>query len=401
MTIGTSLPQSQRQVHNIYPRIVKFYPAEYLHIIEHQIIPKIVNSITNPEKQQNWQNYFDRLLPHKHLNYSSEETYLTSHDISKMDVVQNSINQIFPDMDSTETLDLAKSFIPLLSKSKIQVLQSNGLAIYHEVIQSMEYIRTIQALIQRYKKPNSDYRGTAHRNSSSKKIVQAQINMLDNRLNGAHFRLQCKDEIEQTEMMLKILKFSLKDEYKNIIEFLNLSKNFFGLDMRYFDLNPNQKLAVEQALDFHNGVRSSSDELVRSVMIFMGELFEKNDLAPKEKAEHFLNISRFFFFNEFKEAEKGKNRLALTKKHIDRPYRVKTILHEVPIFAYLHKGTNDFFTELLEIGINGMLGIQDVFEPDKPTIDEISEFTMTRNIINVRKEFGLTKKELRVLLFFL
>lgn len=304
-------------------------------------------------------------------------------------------------MDNYVTTSLTNSFVPLLTNSKIRALQTNRTAVHLEVLQTMEYIQTIQSLIKRYKKPNSDYRGTAHRSSSLKKIVKTQINMLDDRLNGTYFRLSCGDEIEQTKIILRLLRASLEDEYKDIIEFFNLARVLVGLDLRFFDLDANEQAAIEQALDFHNGVRSSSYELVRSVMIFMDVLFDKTDLTPRVKAGHILDICWYFFSDELYEAGEGKNSLAFNKKHIGRPYRIKTILHQVPIFAYLYKDKDDIFAELMTIGLNGILGIQDVFEPDKPTLDEISPLTMARNIVKVRKEFGLTKKELRVLLFFL
>lgn len=395
------IPLYINKVDPIEINIIKFVPEDYLRILTYEIIPKIINIFSNKEKQQNWQNLFNSILPKTHLNYSNEDTYLQANNLSRPDVIQNSIKQIFSNLNETDIFDLTIQLLPLTLGHKIKVIQDSGVAVYNEVIILMQYVKSNQDLVQRYKKPYSDNKGTGHRSSSLKNIVKTQINMLENRLNGSHFRIQSEDEITQTESMLNLLNNSQKTEYKNGIEFLNYGRLLFGLDIKLFDLTHNEKVAFEQVLDFHNGIRSKPHELIRSCMIYMDILFDKSKLDSREKAEHVLNITRFFFQDELKKAEKSKkNVLAFNHKHIDKPYRIKTVLHQVPIYAYSNNSSADFIEELMEIGVNGILGVKNMFESDKPTIEEMSWIAMARNVIHIRNEFNFTKKELKVLLYF-
>lgn len=400
--LSNRLLHNQQSIDYKNIQLTHFIPEEYIVILSEQLFPKILSVINNVQKQLNWQNFFNSLISKTHLNYSNEETYLLAHNLCVPDVIQNSIFHVFPDFKRADSFELVSQFIPLLAKHKIKIFQDSEVAIYSEIILLIEYIRSIQNLIQRYKKPYSDNKGTGQRSSSLKALVKTQINMLENRLNGAHFRIQNNDEIEQTIHMIKILKISQTGEYKNIIEFMNFGKLVFGLDMKFLNLTSNEQNALEQVLDFHNGVRSNPHELVRSVMIYMDVLFDKSELNPTKKADCILNITRFFFPDELRKEEKcKKNKLAFNHRHIKKPYKVKTILHQVPVFTYLNTNSNDFLGELLEIGLHGILGIKNIYAPESPTFEDISWFTIGRNLLAMSKEFGFTQKELRVLLFFL
>ncbi|NOR56785.1 MAG: hypothetical protein GQ531_11350 [Sulfurovum sp.] len=386
---------------NLYQnfKFIEQQHLEYILILLKEIIPKTANLITNPKKQNNWKNHLNFILPLKNLNYNSEEEYLAIHNIEIHDVIQNSISQIFPDMNKEDILELTSKLILLMEGHKIRVLKENNVAVYLEIMHLMGYINNINKLIMRYKKPYSNYNGTAHRSSSLKDIVNKQIRVLEERLDGAYFRIQNEDELEQTEYAIKILKTSLIPEHKNIIEQLNFGKILFGFDMKLFDANKNEQIALEQTTNFYNGSRTKPHELVRSVMIYIDEHFNKSTLDTKEKAEIILFISRFFYKQELEEAEKGKNTLAYNKKHIGKEHRVKTILHDIPIYAYQYKSGIDFLTELTELGFSGMMGLKNIVEPDKPTLEEASAFYIGRNIVEVRKVFDLTKKQLKAILY--
>jgi len=188
-------------------------------------------------------------------------------------------------------------------------------------------------------------------------------------------------------------------EHKNIMEQLNFGKILFGFDMKFLDANNNEQKALEQTTNFYNGAKTKPHELVRSVMIYMDEHFNKSKLDAKEKAEIIMFISRFFYNHELKKAEEGKNILAFNKKHIGKEYRIKTILHDIPIYAYQYKSGNDFLTELIELGFSDMMGLKNILEPDKPTEKEASWFYVGRNVVGARKVFGLTKIQLKAILY--
>lgn len=375
--------------------------SKYTQIFATQTFPKFLNSINNPQKQQRWQNSFNLVFPQSHLNYSSEEAYLEERNITKKDVIKNSILQIFPNIDKDDLFDLCTHFMPLLENHKIRVLLHEEIAVYFELMNLMEYVRQIQELIGRYKKPHNDNKGTAHRSSSLKAIVKTQINMLENRLKGSFFRIQNKDEIEQTELCLELLKMSQEEQHKNIMEIFNYLNISVGLDAKLLNFTKNQIIALEQVLNFHNGIRSTPYELIRSVMINFDAQLNKANLCDEDKANSILYITRYFFYKEFKEAEKQRNNLTYNKKYIGKPYVIKTILHQILIFAYQYKNTNDFISESIEFVINEITESQNLFESDNTTVKEISLIRIGRNMINIGKEFGFSKKDLKALLSFI
>lgn len=387
-----------------YKQSIKFFDPillEYFLILIKDIQPKLLNLITNSEKQTNWKNYLDFLIPIENLNYKSEDEYLAIKDITIENVIENSIIKVFPEIDKDELSELIEKFVLLIKGHKIRVLKHKEIPVYLEIIYLMEYIKNISKLLKHYKKPSSNYRGTAHRSSSLKDIVKKQIRMLDERLNGVYFKIQHEDEIEQTEIALKILSLSQLEEHKNIIEQLNFARIVFGLDMKFWNFSKNDKIAVKQVTNFYNGAKTKPHELVRSFMIYMDVHFDKNNLPSKEKAEIILDITRFFYKKELEVSEKSKrNNLAFNVTHIHKPSRVKTLLHNIPIYSYQYKDQMDFLDELLELGFNDMMGLKNILGEDKPTLDEASSPYIVRNIIDTRKQFGFTKQELKVLIYF-
>ncbi|MCD6654204.1 MAG: hypothetical protein LT067_05505 [Sulfurovum sp.] len=374
---------------------------KHFEMLQNQILPKFLNSINNPQKQQHWQNSFNFIFPQSHLNYSSEEAYLEKYSITKEYVIKNSILQIFPNIDKDDLFDLCTHFMPLMENHKIRVLINEEIAVYFELMNLMEYVRQIQELVERYKKPYSDNKGTAHRSSSLKVIVKTQINMLENRLKGSFFRIQNKDEIEQTELSLRLLKKSQEEQYKNIMENFNYLNLLVGLDAKLLNFTKNETIALEQVLNFHNGIRSTPLELIRSVIINFDAQLNKANLSAEDKANNILYITRYFFHEEFKKAEKQRNNLTCNKKHIGKPYAIKTILHQIPIFAYKYKNSNDFISEYIESIVNGIAESQNLFESGNITAKEVSWIHIGRNMVNTRKEFGFLKEELKALLFFI
>jgi hypothetical protein len=371
-------------------------------IFQNELIPNFLNTISGSQKIEHWKNFFNTLLPKSSLGYESEETYLSERNLSIDSVIKNSINQVFCDLPSDEISDLINFLTPLSKDCRIRELVENQTAVYTEIMQILTYIQRIQQLLDLYKISNSDKRGTAHRKSSLRDITKTQINKLEDRLNGSFFNIQSLEEIERTEKMLKLLKLSFNEEYKGIFEFFNLTKLLMGFDVKILGATSNEITALEQVTDFYNGIRSEPHELVRSVMIYMNQLFVKSSLDPELKAENILSITRMFFSVELSKAEKGKNKLPFTTKHIRKDHIVKTILHEVPIYTYLDPKKRNYLDELMDESFKGMMGLQNIFEPNNPSEENISWFTIGRNIIKSRKEFGLSYKgfkAMRLVLF--
>jgi hypothetical protein len=363
-----------------------------INIFQNEVIPNFLSSIADSQKIEHWENFFNTHLPKSSLGYESEKAYLSERNLSIEKVIENSINQVLLDLPSDEISDLIDFLTPLSQGCQVRELLENQTAVYLEIINLLTYIKQIQGLLELYKVSNSDKRGTAHRRSSVKDITNTQINKLKDRLEGSFFNLQSLEEIERTEIMLKLLKLSLNEEYKGVFEFFNLAKLLVGLDASILGTTNNEIMALNQVTNFYNGIRSEPHELLRSVMIYMRELFTKSSSSPEEKAENILDITRIFFSVELSKAEKGKNKLPFTAKHIQKEHIVKTILHEIPIYTYLDPKRRNYLDELFAEFFKGMMGLQNIFEPNNPSEETISWFTKGRNIIKSRKEFGLSYK---------
>lgn len=361
-------------------------------IFQNEVIPNFLSSIADSQKIEHWENFFNTLVPKSSLGYESEEAYLSERNLSIEKVIENSINQVFLDLPSDEISDLIDYFTALTEGCQVKELLENQTAVYLEIINLLTYIKQIQDLLELYKVSNSDKRGTAHRKSSVMAITNTQINKLKDRLEGSFFNLQNLEEIERTEVMLKLLKLSLNEEYKGIFEFFNLAKLLVGLDTKILGATNNEIIALGQVTDFYNGIRSEPHELLRSVMIYTNQLFSKSSISLEKKAENILNITRMFFPMELSKAEKGKNKIPFTAKHIVKEHIVKTILHEIPIYTYADPKKRNYLDELLDEFFKGMMGLQNIFEPNNPSEESISWFRKGRNIIKSRKEFGLSYK---------
>jgi len=373
---------------------------KYTTILKESTVPKVLDLITNQTNKKRLENWFDYLLPKHHLNYASQEAYLNEHHLTPKDVIKNSILHIFSEIDNQDMEFLISEFEPLISNIKVIVLLDENKAIYLEIIVLLEYFQKMKELSKRYKMPYSDAKGTGHRSSSLKKLVKYQINRLEERLSG-FFQLHNQDEREITEFVIKILKVSQKKDYGNMIEYLSFIEIYIGLDTKFFSPSANEIRAIEDVLSFHNGIRSTRAQLVKSAMIVFNTTFHKSSIDNKTKADKVLQITRYFFDDEFREFDKPKTKASITfnHTHIQKEAVVKTILHKIPIYAYLNKNSNDFLSEFFDNAVNSMLGVDNIFEEDKPTIDEVSPLYLYRNFYQFKKELGLTKDDIRALAY--
>jgi len=248
-------------------------------------------------------------------------------------------------------------------------------------------------------KGKSDKLGTAFRTSSLKKIVDTKISILQDRLDDPLIPITNQEEIDKLKYIIKMLKKSQEDNYKNLFEYINLGDFFTGLDIDMLELNETEKIAIQQAISFHNGKSNSITELIRSSMIYLNILFESPLNNANDYAESILNITYQFFYEEIQVINKEKNTLTFDKSHINKSYTLKSTSDKVPIFIYSNKKSP--LEELIEIAFNSMAGLKNKLEPDNPTEEELSEYRIMKNILSVFKyELNFDRNDIRIFKYF-
>ena len=163
--------------------------------------------------------------------------------------------------------------------------------------------------------------------------------------------------------------------------------------------------AYTQLCSFFNGIRTSKEEILNSVMIYtkIQSKIKNEDIQYRKKmSESIINILRFFFQKTIKEIEKIKRKKTITynQQNILKDFYIKTYIDELPIYSYINKNTNDFFSELIDIAIDSIFGLKTIFDENEEK-KPISEIQIAKNIINFRKDFNYTKKEFKLLLSFI
>lgn len=386
--------------YEIKENYVAWLPYSYTIIFRDVIVPKFLDKSISNDKKERWQNYIDSLIPKKSLGYVSQEAYIEVNQLTKNIIVLNSLKHVFNDTLNSDSYEmLTACFLELISTEKVRVLRDSGIAIYKEIIDIGFYIRQIQTVLQKYPRRTSEHKGTAH-TTKFKTLIQTQINKLEDRLNHPYFPIINHNEIKDTKMILKLLNMCLDKERKNMPEYLNFINVAYGLESKILNLKENDLKIIRNFLNFYNGIKTERIELVQSVAILLNDVFIKLDIEANQKAELILSITKVFFTDEIQKYNKDnkKRTFAYNAKSIEKESRVKTILHETLVYAYDNSRGSDIIQEMLTIGFNAILGIKNIFEPDKPTEDEISNIQMARSLMHVKNEFGLSTFELRVML---
>jgi hypothetical protein len=386
--------------YEIKENYVAWLPYSYIISFRDEIVPKFLNKSISDDKRERWQNHIDAYMPKTFLGYASEETFLEAQQLTPKDIVLNSLKYIFNDeLDADSYEILTDSFIELLSAEKVKILRENSVAIYKEIVDISFYIKQIQTVFEKYPLRTSEHKGTAH-TTKFKSLIKTQINKLEDRLTHPYFPLTNQSEIEDTKMLLKLLTVCLDKERKNLPEYLNFINAFYGLESKILNLDNDDIKNIQIFLNFYNGIKTERIELVQSVAIYINNISKDLDIEASKKAELISDIIEIFFKDEIKKYNKTNNKrtFSYNAKSIEKESRVKTVLHETLIYAYdASKGSN-IIQEMVTIGINSMLGIQNIFEPEKPTKDKISNIQMIRSLIHVKNEFKLSTHELRVML---
>lgn len=377
-------------------------PTSYNDIIFNSLVPKFLDKFIGKDRYEFWNKYFNSLNPNNALGYKSDVDYLKLHNLSKQQVVQNSIKQVFNDLEVEDFELLSKYISNLIPREKIVVIRETKIAIYREIISVFDYIKQIQKLLKEYPLQKSEHNGTAH-STKPKALINTQINKLEDRLNHPYFSLKDEEEIRHTKYLLKLLNYCLDNKYKNLPEYLNFINMSFGLDSKILDLESKKLEDIQIFLSFYNGIKTERISLVQSVAIYINITLNKSDLELKEKAELILSIVEMFFKDEILDYNKENKKRTFTfnAQDVGKNFRVKTIFHNTLIYAYSYKGSNDFIMELFQNGINSVYGIKNIFEPDNPIEEDISDFTSLRSIAEFKKESGFTKEDLKIIQFFL
>lgn len=385
-------------------RKIRFWlPVVHTEILFNSIFQKLIQFIGSEEATA-LETLINNKNPFKHLNYASEEVYLISHNLNKAKVVKNSILHVFNDSDKEDLEVLTEYFMPLVMTKKVKVFNAKKeteKAIYAEIISYLEYVIKIKNLLFKNQDENSgDQFGTGFRKSSLKKIVDIQINTLKKRLINSHFILISEDEINRTNSLLKMLEKSQEDNYKNLFEYLHIGNQLVGLNIGVLGLNQDEVKMYSQILNFYNGIKCSDIELVRSSMIYLNILFNHKNNDVTEYSELILDITMHFFNDEMVQINHEKNILTFNESHIQKPYALKTTLDTLHVYKYSNQTSP--IEELMEIALHSMVGANNKFEPELPPIEELSDYTIVKNVLSLlKKEIGFDKEDIRVLVYFL
>lgn len=361
------------------------------------IVTKFLSFFEKKHKRL-WEDFFNKNLPQHNISFKSEEDYLLKNNITKKQVIKNSIIYVYPTLDKYDLDCLISYFEMHTINNKIRVLEKSK-AIYLEIVEALTYIKQIKDVLLKYPKQDGNHHGTRHRQSSFKNIVKTQLNDLESRLNNPFFHLTNEDEIKKTKLQINFIKKLKEDEFKDLPEWLNYVRINIGFENKLLKSSKIDIEAFYQLSNFFNGIKSSYEELLKSVTII---LREKSNIKiddkqkHKELADNILNITKYFFYNEIKEIESNKTKRTFTYKDINitKIYITKTFLYDIPIYSYLNNNENPL-NKLFTIGFNSMIGIKSSVDKASPTIDEISNIQILRNLSLARKEFKLTKNEFR------
>lgn len=374
----------------------------HIEIFQNSILPKFLSNFQGKQKLL-WQSFINKNLPKQTLNYSSEEEYLKDKNITKKNIIINSIKFIDENIFPNNLEYLANQFDIFSKNCKIKIIYYNfiELPIYTEIIDSLEYIQRINELLKSFPKYYSDYLGTKFRQSSYKTLLKTQLTMLKNRLNGNFFNLTNNDEIEKTKKQMRFIELALTEKFKNIPHWFNFAEIYLGLDNKFLNMTAIEIQAIKQLNTFFNGIKTSKEELLKSVSIFLKiqSKIQDTDLENhKLFAENIMNILRLYFDSTIHLIQKERNNkreFTYSKANITKDFTIKTYINETPIYIYNNQNTNDHFMQLFIESLNGIAGLSNIFQEDKPTLEEINEFTFKKNILLYYKELGLTSQEIK------
>lgn len=390
-------------------KIIYWLPCKYKYYVEclEHIFKHTFASVQNESIKQKWENTYNYLFPKNSLGYKSDEEYLIDNNLTKEEVITNSICHVLKEVDQKDLTWLMEKFTILTTYNKIKIAhyETASLPIYPEIIFALNYVQSIKKLLKKYPKNFANHLGSRYSASSFKNLVTTQINKLKERLNNPFFPLENQEEIDKTKLQIRFLEVSLQDDFKFFPELFSYARSLIGLDASVLGMSSFEQKVMAQILSLLNGAKTQPEEYVKSVMIYLRALSKiPNDVSNQELkslADSILAIARYFFLDVFKEAEKDNetrlNQLTYTKKYPLKTYHIKTIIDDIEIYTYTHKNSFDFLKDIQKAYFQDLFGIKNVFDPSLPNEEEITEFQQFKNMLRRLKEFHMTKKDIRAL----
>ena len=382
-------------------------PKDYFDHIQ-LFLKKVSETIKNKNIKNKWETYRSCLFLQSTLGYKSNEEYLA---INKSQIIENSIKFVLADINHEDLTFLVEKFVVFTHYNKIRIKNTltKSIPVYEEICLALNYISSIQKLVQKYPPYFANYLGSRYRASSIENLINTQINSLKDRLNHRFFSLENQDEIDKTKMQIRFLELTLAEETKFFPELFNFTRIFIGLDATALGISEFDQKAIYQILSFLNGSKTQKEEYVKSAMIFLRmQSNMPNDVSNQELkllSESILDIARYFFNNVFKEAKDNntvrQNQLTYNQKYPLKAFHIKTIIDDTMIYTYTHKNSYNFLGELIVILFKSMFGEKNALQPLLPEAKTISDFQKLRNMLKFFKEINITKKDIKVLAYCL
>lgn len=100
--------------YNILKEYTNWYPVVYIKKFNEEIVPKFLDMCVDDSKKISWNNYFDVINPKNSLGYMTSDIYLQANNLTKKQVIQNSIKYVLLDFGMSPI-----NFTTLLSGLKI------------------------------------------------------------------------------------------------------------------------------------------------------------------------------------------------------------------------------------------------------------------------------------------
>jgi len=369
-------------------------------LLQNSIIPKFLNIFNDESKRKKVQKYFSTLLPEKVIDINQEE-YAHRKNLSKEEIIKNSLQYSKLDIDREDSEYLIKHFEHILHNPKLRIDTNTNVVIYLEVIQILTYAKQIQSLIDNHPKNYSNHHGTKYRSSSEKNLVKTHLLHLQERLDNPFFKFDDPKIIRITQEQIRIVKLFQTKEYKTLPNALNWVESFIGLDNNILQCTPEELEVIRQVLSLFNGIRTTKEAYIKSFMIFTSvqcNLNTDNNQQNVVYANSMLEIAKYFFNDIFiLDAKKKKKTLNFTKNNLKKDWYNKTIINDIPIFAYITRHHTDFFIKYAIVGIADMMKLSssDIFNDE--TI-EVSTIAPLRNLYRVLKKFNFDKTDTRTLI---
>jgi hypothetical protein len=303
-------------------------------------------------------------------------------------------------LSNEEILDLSKLLEPLAKKYSLRIISATNTTIYLEVLNIMHYIIKIQNIMRTYPKSNANHLGTKHRSSSEKNLIKPHRAHLLERLENPFFPIEDENFIEITKLQIEYIDLFQTKEHRTLPNTMNWIESNFGLDNKLLGLSKNSLVALRQVLSLFNGIRTSKEELIKSVMIYILAQ-SKLELSDEKDniiyADAIYTFTEYQFFDIFKaDSRKKKRTLTFTDTSIVKPYYSKTVINDLPIFAYVVGKQDDFIIKYALSGLASMAKIE--FINNNSHVIEKFNYQMLRNFYNTFLEIGFSKKNISTLL---